>query len=956
METINSCKVDEAVIVNLRWIMDIILSNRSGTLTVLTLCWLATNDFICIIPIANGQDDLQLQHIEVGDIIIKINNEDVRKCSIKEVLKCLRLAQNPIILKLVRDPAIKNKVHDKLAEDGNSPQLLLRDIDSPPPPPQHHPPPLEMVTRTNTNKVEAPKYEAFMMTGERVIKMSKNSQVSLLPKRDRKVDCLVKNGGPKKFHKVNSNSVPSSPVENDRPNITKPNSGNTSPVSPPPTNMSNYKRGSRSEDPLRSNSEYPMSSTTSIDTEDDDITSSCNTLLNTYVKPLEMEDKRVLWTYNAGHVPDETSASCNSLQKVISPTSPTSISSSIMSSPSDRRRPAKGSYRGNSHPTSSHSNISSPDFQDTADSDFLITSRELEVSDPSDSDSTILASEPKIRKRSTEGQYTYYDNSHTDHRIVIQVKGPEKTNLVRDTENNNSYYNDKENISNNENQDFKDEEEVQNLLALMEGAAQLANSVTNSDEHWTQNEDFDSDSLHSFHYSPKAVDMPSAVRLAKRLFYLEGFKKSDVSRHLSKNNEFSRAVAEEYLKYFDFKGISLDLALRHFLKQFSLTGETQERERVLVHFSKRYLDCNPDCFNSQDAVHTLTCAIMLLNTDLHGQMIGRKMTCNEFIENLAGLNDNEHFPRDVLKLLYMAIKSNPLEWASDDDLDENQLKNAITSQPVDGLGNKIPGQISKSGGSYEENVMTQALEYKKGYVMRKCCMESNGKKTARGKRSWKMYYCTLRDLILYLHKDDSGFRKSQISDSIHNAIHIHHGLATKATDYTKKQHVFRLVTADRAEYLFQTSDSKELDSWINTINFVCASFSAPRLPSAVGNQKKFQRPLLPSAPTKLNLREQLREHEDTLRQLEVELDNHKKKPPERGTKNITLQFYKEKESHLMEEYKRYKTYVYLLRSKMIQHPDFDSNTALMETDDETEVVSVDEQNSSLPISNRSIDA
>lgn len=68
----------------------------------------------------------------------------------------------------------------------------------------------------------------------------------------------------------------------------------------------------------------------------------------------------------------------------------------------------------------------------------------------------------------------------------------------------------------------------------MEGAAQLANSVTNNEEHWTSNEDLDSDSLHSFHYSPKAVDMPSAIRLAKRLFYLEGFKKSDVSRHLSK--------------------------------------------------------------------------------------------------------------------------------------------------------------------------------------------------------------------------------------------------------------------------------------------------------------------------------------------------------------------------------------------------------------------------------------
>jgi len=41
------------------------------------------------------------------------------------------------------------------------------------------------------------------------------------------------------------------------------------------------------------------------------------------------------------------------------------------------------------------------------------------------------------------------------------------------------------------------------------------------------------------------------------------------------------------------------MALRKFLAQFCLTGETQERERVLVHFSKRYLDCNPGSFNSQ---------------------------------------------------------------------------------------------------------------------------------------------------------------------------------------------------------------------------------------------------------------------------------------------------------------------------------------------------------------------
>jgi len=35
-------------------------------------------------------------------------------------------------------------------------------------------------------------------------------------------------------------------------------------------------------------------------------------------------------------------------------------------------------------------------------------------------------------------------------------------------------------------------------------------------------------------YTPKAVDLPSAQRLAKRLYYLDGFKANDVVRHLSK--------------------------------------------------------------------------------------------------------------------------------------------------------------------------------------------------------------------------------------------------------------------------------------------------------------------------------------------------------------------------------------------------------------------------------------
>ena len=64
-------------------------------------------------------------------------------------------------------------------------------------------------------------------------------------------------------------------------------------------------------------------------------------------------------------------------------------------------------------------------------------------------------------------------------------------------------------------------------------------------------------------------------------------------------NDFAQYVGEEYLKYFDFTGETLDLALRNFLKRLTLTGETQERERVLAHFSKHYVDCNPGTYNSE---------------------------------------------------------------------------------------------------------------------------------------------------------------------------------------------------------------------------------------------------------------------------------------------------------------------------------------------------------------------
>ncbi len=156
------------------------------------------------------------------------------------------------------------------------------------------------------------------------------------------------------------------------------------------------------------------------------------------------------------------------------------------------------------------SNISSPDYQDEHD---LLSARDLvgetmAISEASDSDSTLLVSDT--------AQFIH-DNNNDSNKLVIQVqgsatKGNNQNNHVRKTTGESKYNENDTAFSANE---------------------QIVDRVRDSSSP-VSDDGSDVESLHSFHYSPKAVDIPSAVRLAKRLFYLDGFKKSDVSRHLSK--------------------------------------------------------------------------------------------------------------------------------------------------------------------------------------------------------------------------------------------------------------------------------------------------------------------------------------------------------------------------------------------------------------------------------------
>ncbi|XP_059113031.1 PH and SEC7 domain-containing protein 1 isoform X1 [Peromyscus eremicus] len=440
----------------------------------------------------------------------------------------------------------------------------------------------------------------------------------------------------------------------------------------------------------------------------------------------------------------------------------------------------------------------------------------------------------------------------------------------------------------------------------------LSQLVSDSDSELDSTERLALGSTDTLSNGQKA-DLEAAQRLAKRLYRLDGFRKADVARHLGKNNDFSKLVAGEYLKFFVFTGMTLDQALRVFLKELALMGETQERERVLAHFSQRYFQCNPEALSSEDGAHTLTCALMLLNTDLHGHNIGKRMTCGDFIGNLEGLNDGGDFPRELLKALYSSIKNEKLQWA----IDEEELRRSLSE-----LADPNPKVIKRvSGGSGSSPFLDLTPEpgaavYKHGALVRKVHADPDCRKTPRGKRGWKSFHGILKGMILYLQKEEYQPGKALSEAELKNAISIHHALATRASDYSKRPHVFYLRTADWRVFLFQAPSLEQMQSWITRINVVAAMFSAPPFPAAVSSQKKFSRPLLPSAATRLSQEEQVRTHEAKMKAMASELREHRAAHLGKKARGKEADEQRQKEAYLEFEKSRYGTYAALLRVKM----------------------------------------
>ncbi|UKZ67191.1 uncharacterized protein TrAtP1_008355 [Trichoderma atroviride] len=112
--------------------------------------------------------------------------------------------------------------------------------------------------------------------------------------------------------------------------------------------------------------------------------------------------------------------------------------------------------------------------------------------------------------------------------------------------------------------------------------------------------------------------------------------KEKAASWMGEEGPIRQRTLKAYIELYDFTDLSILGALRKVCGRLILRGETQQVDRILVAFSKRWCDCNPNHgFKATDVIHTICYSIMLLNTDLHMADIEQKMTRSQFVKNTS---------------------------------------------------------------------------------------------------------------------------------------------------------------------------------------------------------------------------------------------------------------------------------------------------------------------------------
>ncbi|CAF1170255.1 unnamed protein product [Adineta ricciae] len=151
----------------------------------------------------------------------------------------------------------------------------------------------------------------------------------------------------------------------------------------------------------------------------------------------------------------------------------------------------------------------------------------------------------------------------------------------------------------------------------------------------------------------------------------------------------------------------------------------------------------------------------------------------------------------------------------------NKTKSTIAEERTVTDGTRLSGKQRPSqeidtlnGKQRRSESATRVPTIKEGFLSRKHEWEGHGRKATH--RAWEKYYCALTSDRLSFYKDAKHLRSGrQVSDDL---LFDSSANVAPATDYRKKNHVFRIKLQGGNEYLFHAKDDVEMNEWITATN------------------------------------------------------------------------------------------------------------------------------------------
>ena len=151
------------------------------------------------------------------------------------------------------------------------------------------------------------------------------------------------------------------------------------------------------------------------------------------------------------------------------------------------------------------------------------------------------------------------------------------------------------------------------------------------------------------------------ISVAKFLRSTSRISKKMLGEFISKKG--NEEYLEAFIDLFDFSEKRVDEALRSLLESFRLPGESPLIERIVLCFSKKYMQATThDDVANEDAVYVLTYAIIMLNVDQHSPKLKgqKRMTIEDFSRNLRDVNGGKNFAPEFLEAVFDAIRLNEI--------------------------------------------------------------------------------------------------------------------------------------------------------------------------------------------------------------------------------------------------------------------------------------------------------